>query len=498
VRVSSAFAPVASLRYTFRDPNSDPPGAAHEFSRRHLVAPALARDRRAGVVAPRGPNLNSTLARALYFAAQRWRGEPVDAVLADLERPRGLDERLAIQFAHARALARHAFDTVPFYRQAWSASGFSPEMLRDETDWARLPVLDKRVLQERGAELRSSRAPKGALSSTSGSSGTPVTVMRSHLSWAHHHANIFRGWHWLGLDVGDPYAYFWGRPMDAATARKAAMRDWLFNRERCSAFSLDAARARAFYERIRRRPMRFGYGYPSAVTHFAEEVAAAGLDGRALGWTAVVTTAEMLREHQRERLASVFGCAVADSYGCAETGVAGIECPQGGMHVPVESVMLERVPAENDTHEVLLTDLHNWSQPIIRYRVGDLVGEPPSGPCACGRTLPRVGRLEGRAGDFVTLPDGRRINGLIPYYIFRPHAKGGQVREYQFVEFPGGRIELRVLPGPNWEDAASARIEREVTEGLGVPIQLRVVEAIRRMGRGKHRDWVRAEDVGEA
>jgi phenylacetate-CoA ligase len=206
----------------------------------------------------------------------------------------------------------------------------------------------------------------------------------------------------------------------------------------------------------------------------------------------------MLREHMRERLAAVFGCAVADSYGCAETGVAGIECLDGGMHVPIESVVLERVPASDGTHEVLLTDLHNWSQPIIRYRVGDRVGEPPAGPCACGRTLPRVGRIEGRAGDFVTLPDGRRINGLIPYYIFRPHAKGGQVREYQFVEFAGGRIELRVLPGPNWEDAASARIEREVTEGLGVPIQLRVVTAIRRHGRGKHRDWVRAEDLGEA
>ena len=44
---------------------------------------------------------------------------------------------------------------------------------------------------------------------------------------------------------------------------------------------------------------------------------------------------------------------------------------------------------------------------------------------------------------------------------------------------------------------AHGEIEGEVTKGLGVPIELKLVPRIERIGRGKHRDFVRAEDLGE-
>src|SRR5262249_60986431 len=114
--------------------------------------------------------------------------------------------------------------------------------------------------------------------------------------------------------------------------------------------------------------------------------------------------------------------------------------------VRIGSVGVDRVAAADGRDELLLTDLFNWSQPVIRYRVGDVAGPAPV-KCACGRALPLLGAIEGRAGDFITLPDGRVINGLLPYYIFRPHAKSGAVREDQFAELDGRGIELRLRPG---------------------------------------------------
>jgi phenylacetate-CoA ligase len=439
------------------------------------------------------------LARWLYLGAQGVRGEPVAEVLHDLERSQGWPpERLrALQWERQRAIARYAFETVPWYRERWSAPGITPEDLRDPADWARLPALEKRDLQEHGAELTSTRAPRGHVkAATSGSSGTPVAIARGHRSWAHAHANVIRGWHWHGLDVGDPYAYFWGLALDTPGRRQAAVRDWFFNRRRFSAFETDPGRARAFYDRLRRSPARFAFGYPSAVMQFTEQVRAQGLDGLALRWRAIVTTSEMLRPHQRERMSATFGCRVADSYGCAEAGVAGIECEAGGMHVPVESVVVDLEPVGDGLFDVLLTDLHNRVQPLIRYRVGDLVG-PADGACACGRGLPLLGQLQGRAGDAITLPDGRVVSGLLPYYIFRHHAKSGAVREYQFVEFPDGRLELRVTAGTGWSDALAREVRDEVSRGLGLPVEVRVVDRFERRGRGKHRDWVRAADLGE-
>jgi phenylacetate-CoA ligase len=323
-----------------------------------------------------------------------------------------------------------------------------------------------------------------------------VAVYRSHLSWAHAHANVFRAWHWHGLDVGDRYAYLWGLPFDPAGRRKASMKDWLFNRERCSAFELGPERARRFYDHLRTHPVHFAFGYPSAVTKFADEIQSLGLDGRALRLKAAITTAEVLHDHQRERIGAAFGCRVVDSYGCAEAGVAGFECEAGGMHVPIESVAVDVVPGDNGACEVLLTDLHNYSQPMIRYRVGDLIGAARD-TCACGRSLPLLGRIQGRAGEDILLPNGRRVNGLLPYYVFRPYAMSGLVREYQFVQFPGGAIELRILPGDSWTDEASYQVRGQITRELGVPVDLKVVTVIRRLGRGKHRDFVKAEDLEE-
>lgn len=443
--------------------------------------------------------MNAALARWIYFTSQSLRGEPVQSVLQELEVSQHwpVDRLLQLQWDRQVRLARHAYDTTPFYKHRWREAGISPDDLRSREDWRRLPIVEKATVQERGKEMISSRAPAGLEAATSGSSGTPVKVLRSHISWAHVHANKFRQLRWHGLQVGDPYAYFWGLALDETGRRRSRLKDLLFNRERCSAFELDRESAGRFYEKLRKNPVLYGYGYPSALATFAEEISALGLDGRALRWKAVIGTAEVLHPSQRERMAEVFGCAVADDYGCAEAGDAGIECERGGLHVPVESVVVDVVPTPEGRQEILITDLHNDSQPLIRYRVGDLVDPPETSRCPCGRGLPLLGRPYGRAGDVLTMPDGRRINANLPSYIFKHHGSAGTVREYQFVQFPEGRVELRVTAGPAWSDAVRPQLAAEVRETLGIDVDICVVPRFERRGRGKHRDFVKAEDLEE-
>lgn len=429
----------------------------------------------------------------------------MDAVLRAIERSQHWDaDRLReLQWERLQRLIRHCWTTVPAYRERWGALGFEPGDLRSRTDWHRLPALGKSDVQAEAQRLHSTQAPPGLKAATSGSSGTPVAVERGHLSWAHAHAQVFRGWHWWGVDCGDPYAYFWGVPLAEADRAVAERKDRFFNRTRISAFTLDAARARDAYERLRRRPVRFAFGYPSAVTQFADEVSAQRLDGRALGWRVVITTAEVLHEAQRERIAAAFGCPVADSYGCAEIGVAGFEHPEGGMRVPVESVVVDHERTEDGHWALLLTDLHNFRMPMVRYRVGDLVtpagdpADPDAWPLPEGArcALPLLGRIAGRAGDTLTLPDGRRINANQPSYVFKSHGRDGRVREYQFVQFPEGRIELRLLTGPAWSAEWRPRLVAEVREVLGIDVELVEVDRFERRGRGKHRDFIRAEDL---
>ena len=165
------------------------------------------------------------------------------------------------------------------------------------------------------------------------------------------------------------------------------------------------------------------------------------------------------------------------------------------MHVPVEAVVVD-IAATADGTALLLTDLANRNQPIVRYLVGDLTEPgPPAPSCRCGRALPLLGPILGRAGDALRLPDGRRVNANLPSYIFKHHARQGTVHEYQFIQDPDGRVELRVVRGPHWSDGVRAGLTEEVRSVLGLEVDLRTVDRIPRRGRAKHRDFVRREDL---
>src|SRR5205085_8745738 len=77
-----------------------------------------------------------------------------------------------------------------------------------------------------------------------------------------------------------------------------------------------------------------------------------------------------------------------------------------------------RAARPGETGEVVITDLHNLAQPLIRYVGGDSAVARPAVPCKCGRTLPRIGPIEGRVTD--TLRDGRGnpVNGLLFSILF--------------------------------------------------------------------------------
>ena len=93
-------------------------------------------------------------------------------------------------------------------------------------------------------------------------------------------------------------------------------------------------------------------------------------------------------------------------------------CPDGhGLHVNAESVLLEIVDAEGRPSpvghpgRVVVTPFVSTSQPLIRYDQGDIARLGPA--CSCGRGLPVLAAIEGRATALFTHPDGRAISRFL-------------------------------------------------------------------------------------
>jgi len=177
----------------------------------------------------------------------------------------------------------------------------------------------------------------------------------------------------------------------------------------------------------------------------------------------IVTSAEGLEPDERALVERVFGCPVFNRYGCREVSVLASECPaHTGLHVMAEGLLVEietpQGPAgPGEMGSILITDLLNDGMPLVRYRIGDLGSWAP-GECPCGRGLPTLERIWGRAYDFVGTPDGRRYHGEFFMYLFEDlrRANAG-VQGFQVTQ--DGDV-LVVCPGTQLTEADCAAVRR--------------------------------------
>jgi phenylacetate-CoA ligase len=201
-------------------------------------------------------------------------------------------------------------------------------------------------------------------------------------------------------------------------------RDRLFRTELLPAFDMSDDRLDGFIAAIRRRRPKMLFGYPSALTYIARHALKHGIGMHDLGIQVAFVTAERLYDSQRETIAQVFACKVANGYGSRDAGFIAHECPEGGMHVTAEDIIIELVGPDGQAvpagtpGEIVVTHLATRDYPFVRYRTGD-VAVLDTVPCRCGRGLPLLKEIQGRTTDFVVASDGTVMHGLALIYVVR-------------------------------------------------------------------------------
>jgi phenylacetate-coenzyme A ligase PaaK-like adenylate-forming protein len=163
-----------------------------------------------------------------------------------------------------------------------------------------------------------------------------------------------------------------------------------------------------------------------------------------------------------------FGCPLTNEYGASECLSIGFGCREGWLHVNADWVLLEPVdrdyrptPPGDASHTVLLSNLGNRVQPVIRYDLGDSIIAKPE-PCVCGNSLPAI-RVEGRRDDVLSMraPDGKFVR-LLPLALTTIVEEAAHVHRFQIVQVATDRLMLRIDPGRDsdrhavWHAAADA------------------------------------------
>jgi phenylacetate-CoA ligase len=372
---------------------------------------------------------------------------------------RSPEEIAALQWEKLPALLKHAYQTVPYYRSLFDEAGLRPEAISTPADFARLPILEKATVRAQRDQLISSAIDRRKLvaSATGGSTGEPMRFYYDRNSYERRVAAAMRGDGWAGWRLCAGEFYIWGvslLPESGFGRRKKQLHHASQRRAVVNSFDLSAERIAALVAQYNRQRPRVVVGYANAIYEFARCARQAGLSLRPPA--GVISSAEKLFQYQRTMIEEAFGVPVFDRYGCREVMMIAAECEQhSGLHATADNVYVEIVrngqlcePGESG--EVLLTDLHNYGMPLIRYKVGD-VGSWKGHDCACRRGLPLLNVVEGRTLDLISTPSGRVISGEFFPHLLKDFA---WVRQYQVVQEQRDQLTVRItadepLPSDN-------------------------------------------------
>lgn len=385
------------------------------------------------------------------------------------------DELQALQNKKLRALLKHAYETVSFYRKRFKEAHIRPETLRNVKDIARLPILTKEEVRKNLPNLVSSAVPTRRLTlfATGGSTAEPVKFYKDRrtTSWAY--AATSRSYRWAGLDLGDKYMILWGSPFDLSVSKRVAgflhsqfMRYQLLP----SSYMSDQDMAN-FVTAIRRYKPKALKGYASALVLFARYMKEHQV--RNLNLHSVISTAENLYPADRKLIEEQFDCDVYDTYGSREFAMMAAECKEHhGLHVSAETVVLEFARdgenvAAGELGEILVTDLENYGMPMIRYAIGD-AGRPTDEVCSCGRGLPLMKSIDGRVTDFARAVDGRYVPGPdLLFFFLGIHAK-----KYQIIQKQYEKVIVRIVKDTDYSDLDEKRFVTGIKQTLGNTVEV--------------------------
>lgn len=412
-----------------------------------------------------------------------------------------------LQQERLSALLRYAVAGSPFHRKRCGAiAGSNAIKLED------LPIMDKETMMEQFDEVVTDPRLKlkdlqkhlqeltqddyylgeYRVLSTSGSSGVPAVVVYDRRAWSTVMACMLRWSNFVGLKPNlrrrlRISAILAGSPIHA-TRRVMDSADFGFTRtQRLSA----ADRLDTLITSLNQFQPDVLSAYPSIASLLAIEQ----LEGRLHIRPRIVSTSSEMRTQEMERnIQQAWGIQPFNGYGLTEAIFdASDDTFHKGMHVFEDLVILEVVDQNNQPvtdgmrgEKVLLTNLYNYAQPVIRYEVSDMVTIATE-PCSCGRSYRTIARIEGRNDDIIYLPGAH--GGQVPVHaIHFEEAMSAchAVKEFQVIQEPTEICVRVVVRGRATSEETSRNLRRRLSAmfaALGVTPPELHVECVQRIER---------------
>jgi phenylacetate-CoA ligase len=303
------------------------------------------------------------------------------------------EEIKVFQLSKIKKIVDNAFANVPFYHELYAASGYELGGLSSFSDFEKLPVISKSLLNTFDASKIVNDVEYLAsanTSRTSGSSGNPFTVYSDDEDIILDHLQVLRFY-------------------NSCLTSPLQERDWLYMLHHAGlAFSSLEGRYRTYQLPdllpdtplgehllyLRPRLLITLPSYLPLILQQKEQLQKSGVE-------AILTNSESSTQFERDYYSKALGLPVFDEYSSEEIGMIATQCAHGNYHVVEDGVYVEILNADAQGFgNVVCTDLNNELMPLIRFDHGDVANKSVSkGRCACGSECTSLGEINGRRDD---------------------------------------------------------------------------------------------------
>ncbi|KZZ11430.1 polysaccharide biosynthesis protein, partial [Oleiphilus sp. HI0078] len=354
---------------------------------------------------------------------------------------RSLSTLESIQLDKLRALLVHTYENCAFYQSQWDQIGFDPAAVESVKDLEVLPVLDKDVIRDNyEGFVAATHKGKNIKKATGGSSGVPFRFELDQESNERRQGVMWRGYGNLGAGLGVKSLYLWGAniaPVGAKSALKDKLYHAFYNRKILNSFEMTAYNLGTYVEQINAYKAEAIVSYVNPLVTLADYIIENDITIKSP--KSILTGAEPLYEFQREKIERAFRAPVYNTYGCREFMLIGSECKEkNGLHTNIDHLVVELLGDQNKviseagvSGDVVVTDLHNYGFPLIRYRNGDRATISSATTCQCGSPFPLLQSIDGRKLDVIKTPDGRTIPGEFFPHLLKDFTS---IKQFQVVQ----------------------------------------------------------------
>ena len=392
-------------------------------------------------------------------------------------------------------LLRHAHDNAPYYTEILGRAGVVNSKEVNLSRFSEIPMLTKEIIRKHFDRLVSKDYThrKRYYNSSGGSTGEPTRFIQDSLydKWGnatsyYYYKDI------LGIELDScKKVILWGSERDLFTGSmgwKARFANWVTNTLPLNSFVMMKESMQRYVETINSYKPDLIRGYASSLYELCNYVQKEKL--RIHTPKVVISSAEKLTNEMRTRLEEVFGTKVYDFYGSRETSNIAGECREGPMHIfsfnnYVEILDNQNLPVcEGQEGRVVITSLHNYSMPFIRYEIGDMAVQGPS-KCTCGNPLPTLRKITGRVTNHFIREDGALVSGAALTLTFNLK---DWVKNFRIIQEDYSKVRILIVPEGDVIEYDQRDIENKLRFIMGQDCQVfwEFVDEIPRTPQGKY------------